>query len=115
MGCPNTGPFEGGVWIDPTIVDGKATGITLDSAKFTQSVLFDESAAAAIYATIRDKVLADIAEQMANSVLSDTTAIVNETTGTEIPDIIIGSREQLLGKPVKYFRRGNYLIPAYSG
>lgn len=45
MGCSNEGPFDGGTYVDPKIVNGTMQGTTLNNVSLTGNVVIDEAVA----------------------------------------------------------------------
>lgn len=116
MSCNNIGPFEGGTWNNPTIVDPAITGgeianSVLTNVSITGALKLDEDAAASIQKAICDTII-----DCVGTVSTDTPAVtVAEEGANVLPTTIVGvDRTQLLGKPVTYLEVAGYLIPAYK-
>jgi len=98
MSCGDTGPFDGGVYNNPTVNDG-----TLNNSKLTGSVELDKNAAT--------NILEALQEQSPQAV----TDSPKSNTGEALPTIIVGEdRTVILGKPFKWIKCGDGMIPVFK-
>lgn len=107
MSCVDTGPFNGGVYNDPTVINptitnGTATNIELKSSTISGGVTVDKTSAGNILQALQEQ---------------DPVLVVNKptaSTGNELPTDIIGEdRSTLMGKPAGFIKFGSYMVPVY--
>lgn len=102
MSCTDEGPFDGGVYNNPQINDpeingGKATNLTLDG-----SVNATDTAATSLVRLIQEVSPAAV------------TNSPKQSEGTDVPTIIVGEdRTVILGKPFKWIKCGDGMIPVF--
>lgn len=108
-GCTNEGPFEGGTYIEPTIVGGKATGTEVSNGTLTGSLVVDSGVAR----DIADAICPLVADCVEAPVVVATDSPAS-TTALVLPTTIVGNREYLIAKPDVWLEFGNYRIPAYT-
>lgn len=101
MACTNTGPFDGGTWTTPTIVNPDATGGTytapsISNATLTGPITMDENAINSIVNAICDKIGQCIE---ANDINRDAVAAVfKNCAGAPLtPDVQVATCEELDG------------------
>lgn len=107
MSCVDTGPFNGGVYNDPTVINpditnGTATNIELKSATLTGGVSVDNTTANQLMQAIQEQNPVFLANNPKSS------------TGTDLPTTVVGEdRSELLGKPAGFVKFGAYMVPVY--
>lgn len=107
MSCVDTGPFNGGVYNDPTILrpnitGGEANKLELTNTTINGSVTLDKTAATQIMQAIQEQDPVLVSNKPASS------------AGNELPTAIIGEdRSTLLGKPAGFIKVGAYMVPVY--
>ena len=102
MSCGNTGPFDGGTYNDPVVVNPEVTGGSFASPAVTGTVTLDAAAAASLLAALQELTPEAVTDQPTSS------------EGEELPTGIIGEdRSVLLGKPMQFIKIGSLMIPAY--
>lgn len=107
MSCVDTGPFVGGVYNDPTVINpsitnGTATNVELRSSSITGGVNVDSITANQLMQAIQEQTPAFVSNKPQAS------------TGTDLPTEIVGEdRSQVLGKPAGFFKFGAYMVPVY--
>jgi len=102
MACNDSGPFEGGTYINPVINEPTVTGGTFKGISLTDSITVDSQ----------------VASQLLQSIQEATPVMVTndpkQTTGDDLPGAIVGEdRSVLLGKPAGFIKLGAYMIPVY--
>jgi hypothetical protein len=107
MSCVDTGPFNGGVYNDSTIINpditkGTATNIEIKSSSLTGGVSVDNITANQLMQAIQEQNPVFLADKPQSS------------TGTDLPTEIVGEdRSQVLGKPAGFIKLGSYMVPVY--
>ncbi len=107
MSCVDTGPFNGGVYNDPTIINpsvtgGTASNVELKSATLTGGVSVDSTTAIQLLQAIQEQNPAFLSNKPQSSV------------GQDLPTTIVGEdRSELLGKPAGFVKFGAYMVPVY--
>lgn len=102
MSCTDQGPFEGGTYTEPTILNPKVNGGEFNQPSVTGEVKVDNTAAYTLLAALQEV---------------EAAAVTNEpkkSEGTDVPTIIVGEdRTVILGKPFKWIKLGSVMIPAF--
>lgn len=107
MSCVDTGPFNGGVYNDPTVINpsitnGTATNIELKSSSLTGGVTVDNTTATQLMQAIQEQNPVFLANNPKSS------------TGADLPTNIVGEdRSVVLGKPAGFVKFGAYMVPVY--
>lgn len=107
MSCVDTGPFNGGVYNDPTVISpavtgGTATGMELKGATLTGGVSLDATSATQLLSALQEQTPVFVSNNP------------KSTSGTDLPTEVIGDdRSQLLGKPAGFIKLGAYMVPVY--
>lgn len=107
MSCTNSGPFDGGTYNQPTVVQpsitgGTATGTALVNPSITGGITVDATVANNLLQAIQEQTPVMVADRPESS------------TGTDLPTKVIGEdRSVVLGKPAGFMKIGAYLIPIY--
>lgn len=102
MSCMNTGPFDGGTYNEPVVVNPQVTGGQFENATVNGPVTMDSAAA--------DSVLKALQELDPVLVTDDP----KSSDGQDLPEKIIGEdRSALLGCPAGFIKLGAYMIPVF--
>ncbi len=111
MSCDYSGPFDGGTWLSPTVVDPEVTGGTvtnteLANVELTSNIAVDDAVAEKLANFLKPYMGATISAKKPGSTLPDENGA--------LPTRLIGSnRDMLLGTPDAYIEFGDMLVPAY--
>ena len=102
MSCTDVGPFDGGVYNVPTINSPQINGGTITNAVLSGGVSLSSTAAQSVLEALQEV---------------SPTAVTNspkQSEGTDVPTIIVGEdRTVILGKPFKWIKCGDGMIPVF--
>lgn len=97
MSCTNTGPFDGGTYNNPYVVDPQVTG-----GEFHGPVTLDNAAATSVLNALQELDPVMVSDDPKSS------------EGEALPEKIIGEdRSALMGRPAGFIKLGGYMIPVY--
>ena len=102
MSCVDTGPFEGGVYNNPQINNPKVTDGTFTNATLDGDVKLTSTSAKALLEGI---------QEVSPTAVTDNAL---DSDGTDLPTVIVGEdRTVVLGKPFKWIKCGDGMIPVF--
>ena len=102
MSCTDEGPFDGGVYNNPQINDPQVNGGRLYNPTLDGGVTLSTTAAQSILEAL---------QEVPPSAVTNTP---KQSEATDVPTIIVGEdRTVILGKPFKWIKCGDGMIPVF--
>ena len=102
MSCTDVGPFDGGVYNEPQINNPQVNGGTITNGTLDGTVSLTASAAQSVLESL---------QEVAPAAVTDSP---KQSEATDVPTIIVGEdRTVILGKPFKWIKCGDGMIPVF--
>ena len=102
MSCTDVGPFDGVVYNEPQINNPQVNGGTITNGTLDGTVSLTASAAQSVLESL---------QEVSPTAVTDSP---KQSEATDVPTIIVGEdRTVILGKPFKWIKCGDGMIPVF--